>query len=160
LELKSIKIEPPEGINMIIGQSHFIKTVEDIYEALVNSVPNIKFGLAFCESSGKCLVRHDGNDDELRRLALETAFKLSSGHTFIIFMKDAYPINVLNRIKDVPEVCNIYCATANPVEVIIAETDQGRGILGIIDGFKSKGIEGDDDIKWRKELLRKIGYKL
>jgi adenosine/AMP kinase len=160
MELKSIKIEPPEGINMIIGQSHFIKTVEDIYEALVNSVPNIKFGLAFCESSGKCLVRHDGNDDELRRLALETAFKLSSGHTFIIFMKDAYPINVLNRIKDVPEVCNIYCATANPVEVIIAETDQGRGILGIIDGFKSKGIEGDDDIKWRKELLRKIGYKL
>ncbi|MEM2872579.1 MAG: adenosine-specific kinase [Nitrososphaerales archaeon] len=158
--MKTVKIEPPEGVNMIIGQSHFIKTVEDIYEALVNSVPTIKFGLAFCESSGKCLVRHDGNDDELRRLASEMAFKLSSGHAFIIFMKDAYPINVLNKIKEVPEVCNIYCATANPVEVILAETDQGRGILGVIDGFKSKGIEEDEDIKWRKDFLRKIGYKL
>lgn len=160
MELKIVKIEPPEGVNMIIGQSHFIKTVEDIYEALVNSVPTIKFGLAFCESSGKCLVRHDGNDDELRRLASETAFKLSSGHAFIIFMKDAYPINVLNKIKEVPEVCSIYCATANPVEVILAETDQGRGILGVVDGFKSKGIEEDEDIKWRKDFLRKIGYKL
>lgn len=160
MELKIVKIEPPDGINMIIGQSHFIKTVEDIYEALVNSVPNIKFGLAFCESSGKCLIRHDGNDDELRKLASETAFKISSGHTFIIFMRNAYPINVLNRIKEVPEVCSVYCATANPVEVIVAETDQGRGILGVIDGLKSKGIEGDDDIKWRKDLLRKIGYKL
>ncbi len=160
MELKTVKIEPPEGVNMIIGQSHFIKTVEDIYEALVNSVPTIKFGLAFCESSGKCLVRHDGNDDELRRFASEMAFKLSSGHAFIIFMKDAYPINVLNKIKEVPEVCNIYCATANPVEVILAETDQGRGILGVVDGFKSKGIEEDEDIKWRKDFLRKIGYKL
>jgi len=160
LELKIVKIEPPEGTNIIIGQSHFIKTVEDLYEVLINSVPNIKFGLAFCESSGKCLVRHEGNDDELRRLASETAFRLSSGHVFIIFMKNAYPINVLNRIREVPEVCNIYCATANPVEVILAETDQGRGILGVIDGFKSKGIEREEDIKWRKDFLRKIGYKL
>jgi len=160
LELKTLKIEPIEGVNMIIGQSHFIKTVEDIYETLVNSVPNIKFGLAFCESSDKCLVRYEGNDEELKRLASETAFKLSSGHAFIIFMRNAYPINVMNKIREVPEVCNIYCATANPVEVILVETDQGRGILGVIDGFKSKGIENDDDIKWRKDLLRKIGYKL
>ncbi|MCP8304495.1 MAG: adenosine-specific kinase [archaeon] len=151
---------PPEGVNMIVGQSHFIKSVEDIYEALVNSVPTIKFGLAFCESSGKCLIRHEGNDDELRKLASETAFKLSSGHAFVVFIKNAYPINVLNRIKEVPEVCNVYCATANPVEVVLVETDQGRGIIGVIDGFKSKGIEGDEGIKERKEFLRKIGYKL
>lgn len=145
---------------MMIGQSHFIKSVEDIYEALVNSVPMIKFGLAFCESSGKCLIRHEGNDDELRKLASETAFKLSSGHAFVVFIKNSYPINVLNRIKEVPEVCNVYCATANPVEVVLVETDQGRGIIGVIDGFKSKGIEGDEEIKERKEFLRKIGYKL
>ncbi|NWG09785.1 MAG: adenosine-specific kinase [Nitrososphaerales archaeon] len=160
MELKVVKIDPPDGVNLIIGQSHFIKTVEDVYEALVNSVPNIKFGLAFCESSGKCLVRHEGNDDELRRLVAEKALELSSGHSFIIFMRNSYPINVLNRIKEVPELCNIYCATANPVEVILVETNQGRGILGIIDGFRSKGIEGDEDIRWRKDFLRKVGYKL
>ncbi|MGQ9718663.1 MAG: adenosine-specific kinase [Nitrososphaerales archaeon] len=160
MELKVVRIDPPDGVNLIIGQSHFIKTVEDVYEALVNSVPNIKFGLAFCESSGKCLVRHEGNDDELRRLAAEKALELSSGHSLIIFMRNSYPINVLNRIKEVPELCNIYCATANPVEVILVETNEGRGILGIIDGFRSKGIEGDEDIRWRKDFLRKVGYKL
>jgi hypothetical protein len=160
MELKVVRIDPPDGVNLIIGQSHFIKTIEDVYEALVNSVPNIKFGLAFCESSGKCLVRHEGNDNELRRLAAEKALELGSGHSLIIFIKNSYPINVLNRIKEVPELCNIYCATANPVEVILVETNQGRGILGIIDGFKSKGIEGDEDIRWRKDFLRKVGYKL
>ncbi|MCP8310490.1 MAG: adenosine-specific kinase [Candidatus Methylarchaceae archaeon HK02M1] len=160
MKFGTVKIIPPDGVNMMIGQSHFIKSVEDIYEALVNSVPMIKFGLAFCESSGKCLIRHEGNDDELRKLASETAFKLSSGHAFVVFIKNSYPINVLNRIKEVPEVCNVYCATANPVEVVLVETDQGRGIIGVIDGFKSKGIEGDEEIKERKEFLRKIGYKL
>lgn len=159
MEIKTVKIEAPKDSQLILGQSHFIKTVEDIHEALVNSVPGIKFGLAFCESSGPCLVRHSGNDKELEGLASEFAYSLSSGHSFIIILKGAYPINVLNRIKEVPEVVNIFCATANTVEVILSENEQGRGILGVIDGLKSKGIEGEEDIKDRKEFLRKIGYK-
>lgn len=155
-----VKIEKPAESNLILGQAYFIKTVEDLYEALVNSVPNIKFGLAFCESSGPCLVRTEGNDEELKSAAAKNALALASGHCFIIILKNAYPINVLNAVKAVPEVCNIYCATANDVEVIVAETAQGRGILGVIDGLRSKGIEKDKDVKERKELLRKIGYKL
>ncbi len=159
MEIKTVKIDPPKDVQIILGQSHFIKTVEDIYEAMVNSVPNVKFGVGFCESSGKCLVRFDGTDDELMTSAAKNALNLGCGHSFIIFMRDAYPINVLNALKQVTEICNIYAATANPLEVIVAETEQGRGILGVIDGFKSKGIEYEEDIKWRKELLRKIGYK-
>ena len=159
MELKIVKIENPGSLNMILGQSHFIKTVEDIYEAIVVTVPMAKFGLAFCEASDKCLVRHTGTDEEVLDLAKKNAYALSAGHSFIIFMKDMYPVNVLNAIKNVPEVCRIFCATANPVEVVIAESDQGRGILGVIDGFVSKGIESAQDIKARKDLLRKIGYK-
>lgn len=155
-----VKIALPEDCQLILGMSHFIKTVEDVHEAMVNSVPRIKFGLAFCESSGPCLVRHSGNDPELEKLVSEKALELACGHSFLIVMRDAYPINVLNAVKHAPEVCSIYCATANPVEVIIAETEQGRGILGVIDGLKSKGIEGPKDIAERREFLRKIGYKL
>jgi adenosine/AMP kinase len=140
--------------------AHFIKTVEDLYEALVNSVPNIKFGIGFCESSGPCLVRHEGNDEELRRLAAEKAFEIACGHSFVIYLRNAYPINVLDKIRKVPEVCTIFAASANPLEVIIAETAQGRGVIGVIDGLKSQGIETDANIKERKEFLRKIGYKL
>ncbi len=150
----------PDGCNAILGQSHFIKTVEDLYEALVNAVPNIQFGLAFCESSGTCLVRVEGNDTELKQLASKTAFELSAGHSFIIFMRNAYPINVLDKVKSVPEVCNIYLATANPFQVVLAETEQGRGILGVIDGYASKGIENEKDVQERKGFLRKIGYKI
>jgi len=157
---KVVKIEVPKDCNVILGMAHFIKTVEDLYEALVNSVPNIKFGIGFCESSGPCLVRHEGNDEELRRLAAEKAFELACGHSFVIFIKNAYPINVLGKIKEVPEVCTIYAATANSLQVIVAETEQGRGIVGVIDGLKSKGVEKEEDIKARKEFLRKIGYKL
>ncbi|MEM5793339.1 MAG: adenosine-specific kinase [Candidatus Aenigmatarchaeota archaeon] len=159
MEIKVIKIEPEEGVNMILGQSHFIKTVEDLYEVMVSTVPNVKFGLAFCESSGDRLVRVEGNDDHLKKKAGNKMMEIGAGHSFIIFMKDAYPINVLSRIKDVQEVCRIFCATANPVEVIVAETEQGRGILGVIDGEKPKGIEDEKGIKWRKEILRKFGYK-
>ncbi|RLG60528.1 hypothetical protein DRN86_02340 [Candidatus Geothermarchaeota archaeon] len=159
MEIKIVRVDIPEGCNVIIGTSHFIKTTEDIYEALVNTVPQIKFGLGFVEASGKCLVRHEGNDEELRKLAAETALKIGAGHSFVIFIKNAYPINVLQRIKTVPEVCTIHCATSNPIEVLIVETDQGRGIIGVIDGFKTKGIEGDEDIKERREFLRRIGYK-
>ncbi len=159
MELKTVKIEPKD-CNLILGQSHFIKTVEDVHELLVNCVPGIKFGLAFCESSGPCLVRHSGTDSELEKLATDKAYELAAGHSFIIFMKNAYPINVLPRLKDVPEVVNIFCATANPVEVVIAESEQGRGILGVIDGLKSKGIETEKDMEDRKAFLRKIGYKL
>ena len=159
MELKIIKIENPNGMNLILGQSHFIKTVEDIYEAIVCTVPMAKFGLAFCEASDVCLVRHTGTDNEMLELARNNAYTLSAGHSFIIFLKDMFPVNVLNAIKNVPEVCRIFCATANPVEVIIAETEQGRGILGVVDGFASKGIETEDDIIARKELLRQIGYK-
>ena len=159
MELKIVKIDNPNSLNMILGQSHFIKTVEDVYEAMVNTVPMAKFGLAFCEASDVCLVRHTGTDDEMIELAKNNAFALSAGHSFIVFMKDMFPVNVLNAIQNVPEVCRIFCATANPVEVIIAETQQGRGILGVVDGFSSKGIETEDDIDARKNLLRQIGYK-
>ena len=160
MEITTVGIENPDGLNMILGQSHFIKTVEDIYETMVTTVPMAKFGLAFCEASDKCLVRHAGTDDELLELAKKNAFTLSAGHCFIMFMKDLFPINVLNAIKNVPEVCRIFCATANPVEVIVAETDLGRGILGVIDGFKSKDIENEEEVRIRKDFLRTIGYKL
>lgn len=160
LEFKTVKIEVPKECNVILGMAHFIKTIEDLYEALVNSVPNIKFGISFCESSGPCLVRHEGNDEELRQLAAKKAYEIACGHSFIIFLKNAYPINVLDKIKKVPEACTVYAATANPLEVVIAETEQGRGIVGVIDGWKSKGIETEEDIKARKEFLRRIGYKL
>jgi adenosine/AMP kinase len=160
VELKTVKIDKPADMNFILGQSHFIKTVEDLYEAIVQTVPGIKFGIGFCESSGPALIRWAGNDPNLIRLAQENALALSCGHCFIIFMEKAYPINILNAVKNVPEVCGIFCATANPVEVIVAETEHGRGILGVIDGVKTRGIESEEDIKARKELLRKIGYKL
>jgi adenosine/AMP kinase len=159
MEIKTVKIENPNDLNLILGQSHFIKTVEDIHEAMVNTVPMAKFGVAFCEASEKCLVRYSGTDDELVELARKNAFNLSAGHSFIVFMQDMFPVNVLNAIRHVPEVCRIFCATANPVEVVIAETEQGRGILGVIDGFASKAIETEDDIQWRKDFLRQIGYK-
>jgi adenosine/AMP kinase len=160
VELKTVKIEMPENCNLVLGTAHFIKTVEDIYEALVNAVPSIKFGIGFCESSGPCLVRSEGNDEELKSLAIEQALKLGCGHSFIVFLKNAYPINVLDKIKHVPEVCTIHAATANPLEVIVAETEQGRGIMGVIDGFKTRGTETEKDVAERKEFLRKIGYKL
>ncbi len=159
MELKLVKIEVPKDCNIILGTAHFIKTVEDLYEALKNAVPEISFGIGFCESSGPCLVRVEGNEEELRKLASQYAFELACGHSFIIFMKNAYPINVLDKIKHVPEVCTIHAATANPLEVIVAETEQGRGILGVIDGTKSKGIETEADVEARREFLRKIGYK-
>ncbi|TFH25612.1 hypothetical protein E4G67_00825 [Candidatus Bathyarchaeota archaeon] len=160
MEIKTVKIDPPKDCNTIIGMAHFIKTTEDIYEALVNSVPNIQFGLGFCESSGPCLVRHEGNDVKLRLLAAEKAFEIGCGHSFLIFIKNAYPLNVLHKIKKVPEVCTVYAATANPLEVLIAETSQGSGIIGVVDGLKSKGIETDNDITERRKFLRRIGYKL
>ena len=160
LEFSKVKIQLPQETNLILGQAHFIKTVEDLHEALVNAVPNIKFGLAFCESSGPCLVRHEGNDPELRSLASEKALEISCGHTFLICMRNSYPVNVLDKVKAVPEVCSIFAATANPLEVIIDETDQGRGIMGVIDGSESKGIENEQNIAERKAFLRKIGYKL
>jgi adenosine/AMP kinase len=160
LETKIVDVKVPEGCNVILGQSHFIKTIEDLYEAVVNAVPNARFGVAFCESSGPCLVRQEGNDSQLKELASKTAFQLSAGHSFIMFIQNAYPINVLDKIKSVPEVCNIYLATANPFQVILAETEQGRGILGVVDGYSSKGIENEKETSERKTLLRKIGYKL
>jgi len=160
METKVVKIEKPEEYNIIIGQSHFIKTVEDIHEAMAGTVPGVKFGMAFCESSGARLVRSTGTDDGLKKLAEKNALAVGAGHSFIIIMKDSYPINVLNAIKNVQEVCRIFCATANAVEVVVAETEQGRGILGVIDGSRPKGIEDEAGVKWRKELLRKIGYKI
>jgi len=160
MEFKSVKISMPKDCNVVLGTAHFIKTVEDLYEALKNAVPEIKFGIGFCESSGPCLVRWEGNDEELRSLASKYALELACGHSFVIFLKNAYPINILDKVKQVPEVCTIYAATANPLEVIVVETDQGRGILGVVDGMKSKGIETEADIKARREFLRKIGYKL
>jgi adenosine/AMP kinase len=161
VELTSVTIEKPETINFILGQSHFIKTVEDMHETLVAAVPGIKFGLAFCEASGKCLVRWSGTDDTMMELAKKNALALSAGHSFILFLGEGfYPINVLNAIKNVPEVARVFCATANPTQVIVAETEQGRGILGVIDGFKPKGVEDDEGISWRKGFLRQIGYKL
>lgn len=160
LEFKIVKIQPPPDTNLIIGQAHFIKTTEDLHEAMVNAAPNIKFGLAFCESSGPCLVRHEGNDPELRRWAAEKALEIGCGHSFLIVLKNAYPINVLDKVKAVPEVCAIHAASANPLEIVIAENEQGRGIVGVVDGFHSKGIETEENVKERREFLRKIGYKL
>jgi len=160
MQLITVRIDKPEAINFILGQTHFIKSVEDIHEALVTSVPGIKFGLAFCEASGKCLVRGSGTDGKLQELARRNAQALGAGHSFIVFLGEGfYPINVLNTIKLLPEVCRIFCATANATEVVLAETEQGRGILGVIDGARPLGVEGDEDIRWRRELLRKIGYK-
>ena len=159
MELKLVKIDVPEGSNVILGATHFIKSVEDIYEAIVNSVPDAKYAVAFCEASGKRLIRYEGNDETLLTLATENALKLSCGHTFIIYLKDAYPINVLEKVKNVYEVCSIFAATANPLQVLVVETEQGRGVLGVVDGFTSLGIESGDDKKERKDFLRKIGYK-
>jgi uncharacterized protein len=159
MELKTVRIERPEDCNIIIGQTHFIKSVEDIAEAMVNSVPGVKFGLAFCEASGPCLVRTEGNDSALAKLAAKNALSIGAGHAFIVIMKGAFPVNVLRNVKDTYEVCSIFCATANPVEVVLAETEQGRGIIGVIDGEKPKGIEGDKERVERREFLRKIGYK-
>ncbi len=161
MQLITVRIDKPETINFILGQTHFIKSVEDLHEALVGAVPGIKFGVAFCEASGKCLIRWSGTDPAMIELAKNNAQALAAGHVFLIFLGEGfYPLNVLNAIKMVPEVCRIFCATANPTEVIVADTEQGRGILGVVDGFRSKGVEDDAEIAWRKDLLRKIGYKM
>jgi len=160
MEIKTVKMEIPGEANIIIGQSHFIKSAEDLYEIVVNSVPQAKFGVAFCEASGPRLIRAEGNDEDLKETAIKNASTLASGHSFVLLIKNAFPINILNAIKQCPEVCSIYCATANPVEAIVVETEQGRGILGVIDGFKPQGIESTGDIDKRKDFLRKIGYKL
>jgi uncharacterized protein len=159
MELKNIRLSVPENSNIIVGQSHFIKTVEDLYEAIITGCPHCKFAVAFCEASGLCLIRVEGNDEELKRTAAENAIIMGAGHAFVILLREAFPINVLNAIKACPEVCNVFCATANPLEVIVAETDQGRGILGVIDGFSPKGVETEVDVNARREFLRKIGYK-
>jgi adenosine/AMP kinase len=160
MELTTVEIEKPADLNMILGQSHFIKTVEDLHEAIVQTVPGIKFGIGFCESSGPALVRYSGNDQRLIDLAQRNALALACGHCFVIFLEAGFPVNILNAVKNVPEVCRIFCATANPVQVLVAETQQGRGILGVIDGVKTKGIETEADVRARKDLLRKLGYKL
>jgi hypothetical protein len=164
IKLESVEIDKPDDVNFILGQTHFIKSVEDIYEVMVNSAPNAKFGIAFCEASGACKIRSEGNDKDLKRLAEKNASNIGAGHSFIVFMKDCFPINVLKAIQAVPEVCNIFCATANQTKVVIAESNQGneigRGILGVIDGFVPKGVENKEDIAWRKKFLRDIGYKL
>lgn len=159
MDLHVVRIEKPEDMNFILGHAHFIKTVEDLYEAIVQTNPSMKFGIAFCESSGPALVRYAGNDQRLIEIAQKNAMNLAAGHTFIIMMENGFPINILNAIKNVPEVCRIHCATANPTEVIVAETEQGRGILGVVDGIRTKGIETEADVAKRKEFLRKIGYK-
>lgn len=159
MELKSVRLEAPPDGNIIFGQTHFIKTVEDLYEAIVSTAPRMKFGIAFNEASGPCLTRVDGNDEELKAMAARNAFSVGAGHTFVITMREGFPINILGRIKDVAEVCSIYCATANPVEVIVAESDQGRGVLGVIDGSSPKGVETEQDAQARHGFLRKIGYK-
>ena len=159
-----MEIKKPEDINFILGQTHFIKSVEDIYETMINSIPNAKFGIAFCEASGACKIRIEGNNNDLKQIAAKNAESIGAGHSFIIFMEDCFPLNVLNAIKDIPEVCSIYCATANPTKIVIAESrfgnETGRGILGVIDGYIPKGVENKEDITWRKKLLRDIGYKL
>jgi uncharacterized protein len=161
MEIKNIKIQKPEAVNFILGQSHFIKSVEDLHETLVNTVPGIKFGLAFCEASGKCLIRWSGTDEAMLDLAKENAREIGAGHSFVIFLAEGfYPINVLNQVKAVPEVCRIFCATANPTDVVVMDVGEGRAILGVADGKRPKGMEGEDEITWRKDLLRKIGYKL
>lgn len=160
MELKTIKVEIPEGANVILGATHFIKTIEDLYEIVASTVPGAKFAVAFSEASGPCLVRVEGNDEALKKTAAENALSIGAGHTFVIILKGAFPVNVLNSIKACQEVCSLYAATANPLEVIVAETAQGRGVMGVVDGFKPKGVEGDEDVKQRKMLLRKLGYKL
>jgi adenosine/AMP kinase len=160
MELHAVSIERPDGLNVIVGHAHFIKTVEDIHEALVGTSPHLRFGLAFCEASGPCLVRRSGNDEELVALAIAAAEAVAAGHTFVVFVREGYPINVLNQIKAVPEVCTIHCATANPLEVLVAETELGRGVVGVVDGFVPAGVETDDDVAARTRLLRDIGYKL
>lgn len=159
MEMQAVRMEFPADANIIVGQSHFIKTVEDIYEAVVATVPQAKFGLAFNESSGACLTRSEGNDRTLQDAAVRNAQALACGHTFVLLLQNAYPINVLNAIRNVPEVCSIFCATANPVEIIVAQTQQGRGVLGVVDGSSPKGVESESDVTWRHDLLRKIGYK-
>lgn len=159
MELKLVPLEIPDGGNVIVGQTHFIKTVEDVYEAIVNTVPQMKFGVAFNEASGPCLTRLDGNDEALKQMAQRNASALAAGHVFVVVMREGYPINVLGRIKDVPEVCSIFCATANPVEVVVVESGQGRGVLGVIDGFAPKGVETPEDAEKRRGFLRMIGYK-
>ncbi|HOR41642.1 MAG TPA: adenosine-specific kinase [Atribacterota bacterium] len=160
MEIKTIKLDYPEEANIILGQSHFIKTAEDLFEIMVSSVPGVKFGLAFNEASGPCLVRAEGNDEKLKRIAISNIQEIGAGHTFLIIMENAFPINVLNAVKQCPEVCRIFCATANPVEVIVAETEQGRGILGVIDGAVPQGVEKEEDVEKRKKFLRTISYKL
>ena len=160
MEIKTVALEIPEGANIIIGQTHFIKTAEDLYEVMVNAVPGIKFGVAFCEASGPCLVRAEGNDSALKEIAIRNAANIAAGHTFVVLIKEAFPVNVLNSIKTCPEVCSVFCATANPVQVIVAETEQGIGIMGVIDGYRPKGVESEKDVQNRKQFLRKIGYKL
>lgn len=159
MEIKIVDVTKPEDVNIVIGQSHFIKTVEDVYEVLVQAAPSIKFGVAFCEASGKTLIRHDGNDEEMRKLAIDNAKNIAAGHMFFIAVREAYPINFLPALKNVSEICRIFCATANPTQVLVAETEQGRGIMGVIDGAAPVGVEGEDDILWRKGFLQKIGYK-
>jgi len=160
VELLLIPVEKPEELNVVVGQAHFIKTVEDVHEALVGTGPHLRFGLAFCEASGPCLVRRSGNDDELTRLAVSNALSIGAGHSFVVFLREGYPLNVLNALKAVAEVCTIYCATANPVEVVVAATDTGRGILGVVDGSSPLGVETEEDVVERRALLRTIGYKL
>lgn len=159
MEIKNIRLSVPDDSNIIVGQSHFIKTVEDLYETITTGCPHCRFGIAFCEASGPCLIRVEGNDEDLKRVAAENAMTMGAGHTFVIMLKDAFPINVLNAIKNCPEVCRVYCATANPLEVVLAESGQGRGVLGVIDGFSPKGVETEVDAKTRRDFLRKIGYK-
>jgi len=160
MQMSAVRIDKPDDMNFIMGHAHFIKTVEDLYEVIVQTNPAMKFGIAFCEASGPCLVRHAGNDEKLVEIAQRNALRLAAGHTFLIFMEQGFPVNILNAVKTVPEVCRVYCATANPTEVIIAETAQGRGILGVVDGEQSKGVEDDEDIRKRKDFLRRIGYKM
>jgi len=160
IKLEIVKVDKPDDLNIIVGQAHFIKTVEDLYEALAGASPGIRFGLAFCEASGKSLIRSEGNDEELKKIAVDNARAAACGHVFFVVLKNAFPVNVLNQIKNVPEVCRIFCATANPLELVVAQSAQGRGIMGVIDGSSPQGVEGPEDIKWRKECLRKIGYKL
>jgi adenosine/AMP kinase len=160
MEFLTVEIEKPEDVNVILGQSHFIKTIDDVYEALVGNSPHLRFGVAFCEASGPCLVRRAGNDEELTALAVANASAIGAGHSFIVFLREGFPVNVLNQLKQVPEVCRIYCATANPVEVIVVQTERGRGIAGVVDGESPRGVETEEDVVARHELLRKIGYKL
>lgn len=159
MELITVPIEKPDDVNVILGQSHFIKTVDDVHDALAGSSPRLRFGLAFCESSGSCLVRRAGNDEELVALAVRNALALGAGHSFVVFLREGFPVNVLNALKQVPEVCGVYCATANPVEVVVAQTGQGRGILGVVDGSSPKGVENDEDVVERKDLLHRLGYR-